>query len=136
MKKFLTLSLAFLVLATASPTNRVIHAIWEVGGIVQHFIHHLTCEQEPFGVWEFFQIHSPGHPHHDTNHHEHGELPFNCCHHYPTSPVGQQGPFVLHVNPYLLHSLHPENDAHRLITRSETWRSTLYTGDIWQPPKV
>lgn len=80
MKKFLPISLAFLMLVTNSPTGQGISTVMKLGGFVHHFIHHITCDREKIGVVDFVALHYSDHEHHEEDHQEHENLPFSHDH--------------------------------------------------------
>jgi hypothetical protein len=134
MKKSLSIIMALLLLTTSSPTNQGVQTMVKLGGFFHHFIHHIACHQEEIGILDFVQLHYSDHEHHEADHDEHEKLPFN--HHSEHQNLTPQSPCLLPQHNEMLAFGNQGNFSNPLILHSQQWLSSLFSGDIWQPPKA
>lgn len=135
MKKHLLIFLAFQILATSSPSGQGMQTVFKVGAFFHHFIHHLACHQEQIGVTDFVKLHYSDHEHHEQDHAEHENLPFQH-HHHDQQNLAPQTPCLLPPFQTIAGFLKLEIISNPLIFHSQQWLSSLHAGDIWQPPKA
>ncbi len=135
MKKHLPIFLAFQILATSSPTGHGMETIIKMGAFFHHFVHHLTCHQEKIGIVDFVKLHYFDHEHHETDHAEHENLPFQH-HHHDQKNLAPQTPCLLPPFHTIVAFPKLEIVSNSLISQSQQWHSSSYLGDIWQPPKA
>ena len=134
MKKYLPLFLAFQILATSSPNNTGIHTLLEIGAFFHHFVHHIACDQENIGIVDFVKLHYSDHEHHEADHGEHENLPFQ--HHHDQQNIAPQAPCLLPHHYAIVTFPKSGIVSNPLIFRSQQPHSSLFSGDIWQPPKA
>jgi hypothetical protein len=134
MKKLLSISLAMLLLATASPTSQGIRTLVKMGEFVHHFIHHVVCDQEQLGIGGYLKLHYSDHEHHEADHHEHENLPFS--HHDDQQGTTLQTLLLLQHQSESLTLSRPDFDIMPLNPLTGRWHSTSYLHDIWQPPRA
>ncbi len=134
IKKFLPISLAFLMLVTNSPTGQGISTVMKLGGFVHHFIHHITCDREKIGVVDFVALHYSDHEHHEEDHQEHENLPFS--HDHDQQNLTPHGFWLLPQHYETLAFCKRDIFSNPLISHSQQFHSSAYSGDIWQPPRA
>ncbi|MCF8239430.1 MAG: hypothetical protein K9I85_14805 [Saprospiraceae bacterium] len=135
MKKYIFILFALQILATSSPTGQGMQTIVKMGALLHHFIHHICSQQENIGILGFVQLHYSDHEHHEKDHAEHENLPFQHDHHNQLTQL-LQSPFLL---PPPMHGMAiqiGDITSNSLIPNSQQWLSSSFLGDIWQPPKV
>ncbi|MCF8244953.1 MAG: hypothetical protein K9J37_11190 [Saprospiraceae bacterium] len=134
MKKFLPIFLAFQILATSSPSNQGMQTIFKMGAFFHHFLHHLTCDQENIGIAGFVKLHYSDHHHHEADHNEHKNLPFQ--HHHDHQNLAPQSPCLVPQYVGIGTLLTWKTFSSPVTGRSEHWHSSSYLDNIWQPPKA
>jgi hypothetical protein len=134
MKKFLPIFLAFLMLATSSPTGQGISTVMKLGGFVHHFIHHITCHGDKIGLGDFVALHYSDHGHHEEDHQEHGNLPFS--HDHDQQGIATHGFWLVSQQYETLAFCKRDIFSNPLIFHSQQFHSSAYSGDIWQPPRA
>jgi hypothetical protein len=132
MKKACAIWLALLLLVTASPTNRLLHAVAELGIT----LHHLAAHQGASSLEELFSAHFIWHEHQGDDDHAHDPLPFDCCHQHTHLPTGLLLSYTLAAHLRLPVRPAPEGDGRRLMGHAARWRSALHAGKVWQPPRA
>lgn len=135
MKKYLLILLALQFLATSSPTGQGMQTIVKMGAFLHHFIHHISSHQENVGILDFVHLHYSDHEHHEKDHANHENLPFQHDHHNQLNQL-LQSPFLL---PPSIHDMAIQMTgiaSNYLIPNSQQWLSLSFLGDIWQPPKI
>jgi hypothetical protein len=135
MKKYLLICLAFQILATSSPSGQGMQTLLKMGTFFHHFVHHLACHQEKIGLLDFVELHYFDHNHHEAEHAEHENLPFQHDHHHEQN-IAQQAPLFMAEPPTIVAFQKIEISQNQLIIRPQHWLSSLHAGDIWQPPKA
>ncbi len=135
MKKYLPIFLAFQILVTSSPNNQGMETLLKMGKFFHHFAHHIICHQENIGIVGFVKLHYFDHKHHEEDHVEHENLPFQHHHHDQQNPVAQIFCLLPHRH-FTLALPKLKMVSNHLIVHSQQWHSSLYSGDIWQPPKA
>jgi hypothetical protein len=135
MKKYLPIFLAFQILATSSPSNQGMQTLLKMGAFFHHFLHHLTCHQENIGIVDFVQLHYSDHEHHEADHAEHENLPFQHRHHDQHN-LAPQTPCLLPPFHTIVAFPKLQIVSNSLNFQSQQWHSSSYSGDIWQPPKA
>jgi hypothetical protein len=135
MKKSLLIFLAFQILATSSPSNQGMQTLLKMGAFFHHFAHHLISHQEKIGIVGFVELHYSDHEHHEADHAEHENLPFQH-HHHDQQNLAPQTPCLLPPHHAIVAFPKLEIVSSPLIFRSQQWHSSLFSGDIWQPPKA
>lgn len=135
MKKTVCIFLAIQILAASSPTGQGVQFVFKLGAFVHHFAHHLFCHQENIGIVDFVQLHYSDHEHHEADHAEHENLPFQH-HHHDQQNLAPQTPCLLPPFHSIVAFPKLEIVSNPLIFRSQQWYSSSYSGDIWQPPKA
>lgn len=135
MKKHICIILAFQVLATSSPGGQGMHTLLKMGAFLQHFAHHILSHQENIGILDFVHLHYSDHEHHDEDHAEHENLPFQHHHHDQQIQV-VQSPCLL-PQPIQIVAFQIVDDCSKsLIPHSQQRHSSSFLDNIWQPPKA
>lgn len=135
MKKYIPILLAFQILLMSSLSNQGLKSLIKMGSFFQHFAHHIICHQENINIVEFVQLHYSDHEHQKTDHHSHENLPFQNKDHDQQN-ISSQMPFLLPRLNNIVASKKMKIVSNSLILRSQQLHSSVYSGDIWQPPKV
>jgi hypothetical protein len=135
MNRYLPIFLAFQILATSSPTVQGMQTLLKMGAFFHHFIHHLAHHQEKISIVDFVHLHYSDHEHHKEDYAGHENLPFQP-HHHDHQNLAPQTPCSLPPSYAIAPLAKLEIDSNRLILNLQQWRSSCYSGDIWQPPKA
>jgi len=132
MTKVLLIYLILNTLAFSLPSSCVT-SLLSIGHLVNHFHDHGHNDHHQ-RLLNFLAAHYLDRIHHESDHDEHGKLPFQHDHHEGlniTQSLSLLPPIVIGYNSSkpLLHST-------MTIKESQLWVSACYPGDIWQPPKA
>ena len=122
------------ILATSSPTGQGLQAIFKMGAFCHHFIHHLFCHHDNIGIADFVHLHYSGHEHHESDHAEHKNLPFQ--HQKDPQNLAPLVLFLLPPLPFSLSYFQHDGFPKRQIAHSQQRLLPAHSSDIWQPPKV
>jgi hypothetical protein len=135
MKKHMLIFLAFQILATSSPKGQGVQTLFKIGAFFHHFLHHATSDQENIGIVDFVKLHYADHEHHEADHAEHENLPFQH-HHHDQQNLVPQTPCLLPPHHAIVAFPKLEIVSNPLIFYSQQWLSSAFLHDIWQPPKA
>ena len=129
MNKGLSILLIFNILVGTLPDNYAI-SVFKLINLYEHYLHHHESSQN----LDFFKFLTD---HYATEHHQedqqgHDKLPF---HQHELSNPAHQIPCLL-PDPYIIVSSKHDIAVNLLNIRSQDCNSSLFSGDIWQPPKA
>ncbi len=133
MKNWLVIYLIFSFSALTLPKSYTI-SIFQLGNFLTHFHDH-KAEDNETNIISFLRAHYFEKHHHDANHEEHPELPFQH-HARGIINIAAQLPFIL---PQLLPNVTYSTLTHSgnaMIANSQLIHSASYLDEIWQPPRV
>lgn len=134
MKKHLPILLALQILLMSSLSNQGLRSFIKIGNFIHHFAHHIICNQENINIIEFVQLHYSDHEHHKGDHPDHENLPFKDNDHDQQN-ISQQTPCLI-PNVYSVGFKKIKIVSNSLIMQSQQLHNSIYSGEIWQPPKV
>ena len=134
MKKCLPLLLALQILLMSSLSNQGLKSFFKMGSFFHHFAHHIICNQENINIIEFVQLHYSDHEHNKGDHPDHENLPFKDNDHDQQN-ISQQTPCLI-PNLYAVGFKKIKIVSNSLIMQSQQLHTSIYSGEIWQPPKV
>ena len=132
MQKWLHTYLILNILASTLPSSYAI-SILKLGNLAIHYHHHQS-EGQSRNLLSFLTDHYTA-KHHEEDHKNHENLPFHN-HHHDQQNLSPQSPFLLPQLHEIVAFPKLEMVSNPLIFRSQQWLSSLFSGDIWQPPKA
>ncbi len=136
MKATLSLLLVFQLLASSTSSTGGLRVLYEMGAFVHHFVHHVEGHHEAIGLAAFVELHYSDHHHHEEDHGEHEDLPFQHHHqsdHTPSAPAVFAVPAaadMLAFTPRVAPTVNP------LICVERQWHCSAHLGAIWEPPRA
>jgi hypothetical protein len=136
MKQCFHIFLALLIATTSAPSGQGVAFAFKMTAFVHHFMHHLLCHGEEIGIKDFVELHYSYDEHHEEDHQEHENLPFSHHHHQDQPAPAQHVLYLLPQMQAMLASLNAEIAANSLKIQEQQWYSSLFSSDIWQPPKA
>lgn len=134
MKKCVPLFLAFQILLMSSFSNQGLKSFIKIGNFIHHFAHHVICDKEKINIIEFVQLHYSNNEHNMADHSDHENLPFKSNDHDQQN-ISQQTPCLI-PNFYTVGFKKIKIVSNSLILQSQQLLISIYSGEIWQPPKV
>lgn len=126
--------LFLIVITTGTQSGAGIHFIFKVASFAHHFAHHILCHQENIDLTDFVYLHYFNPEHHEQDHQEHQNLPFQ--HHHSHSGVFSHNIFYfLPPLAFVFQYAQPEDEGNALVIPPPNRHSPPHICNVWEPPK-
>ena len=136
MNRYLSILLSFFILTANSPSGQGPQTIFKICAFIHHFGHHLAVHNEDISILDFIILHYSEHSHHEEDHGEHENLPFQHHHHNDQQTFTQQTPCLLPAPSEIVAIPNLDIIPSQLNSTVQQWPCTAYFCSIWQPPRV
>lgn len=115
-------------------SNGGLRVVFELGAFLHHFVDHMGGHHEAIGLADFVDLHYSDPQHHEEDHGEHEDLPFQ--HHHSDHAPSAQPVFSIPADQRMLAMNRVlEKAFNSLICVERQWLSSAHLGDIWEPPR-
>jgi hypothetical protein len=132
MKQCSHIFLALLIAIASAPSGQGVASVLKMTAFVHHFMHHALCHGEALGVVEYVKLHYSHGEHHEEEHREHEDLPFQ---HHPHQTV-TIAPILLFFSESPVQLIGTVSHENQLAIAYKDCFISHHFSYIWKPPKA